>query len=239
MFSAIDSSGISASSWWMMTMPAASLCRMSCELARLALEDDVAVVGAVRVDAGQHLHQRGLAGAVLPADRVDLAAVDGEADVLSALTPGNSLVMERISRIGWLMSTASSVSDGESGEGWCRGAVGVPARPGHRTAWVTSGRRRCSSRCRREPSARCPWSTDDRVEQVGRDDLGAVVVGLRVVDLGLLVGTDGLDHRDGDLGEVAGVLEDGEYCSPARIDLTDCTSASWPVTTGSFLPPPP
>ena len=28
MFSAIESSGISASSWWMMTMPAASLCRM-------------------------------------------------------------------------------------------------------------------------------------------------------------------------------------------------------------------
>jgi hypothetical protein len=28
MFSAIDSSGISASSWWMMTIPAASLCRM-------------------------------------------------------------------------------------------------------------------------------------------------------------------------------------------------------------------
>ena len=29
MFSAIDSSGISASSWWMMTIPAASLWRMS------------------------------------------------------------------------------------------------------------------------------------------------------------------------------------------------------------------
>ena len=28
MFSAIDSSGMSASSWWMITMPAASLCRM-------------------------------------------------------------------------------------------------------------------------------------------------------------------------------------------------------------------
>src|SRR3954467_3120012 len=27
-----------------------------------------------------------------------------------------------------------------------------------------------------------------------------------------------------------------EYCSPAMIDLTDSTSESWPVTTGTGLP---
>src|SRR5690606_40026712 len=35
------------------------------ELARLAGEEDLAVVAAVRVDAGQDVHQRRLAGAVL------------------------------------------------------------------------------------------------------------------------------------------------------------------------------
>ena len=44
------------------------------EVDGLAVVDDLAVVAAGRVDARQHLHQRGLAGAVLTADRVDLAA---------------------------------------------------------------------------------------------------------------------------------------------------------------------
>ncbi len=30
-----------------------------------------------------------------------------------------------------------------------------------------------------------------------------------------------------------------EYCSPARIDFMDGTSASCPVTTGIFMPPEP
>src|SRR5690606_15295437 len=55
------------------------------EPARLALELDLSAVGAVRVDAGEDLHQRRLAGPVLPADRVDLAPPDLQVDVLERL----------------------------------------------------------------------------------------------------------------------------------------------------------
>ena len=48
-------------------------CRRCARTPLLALEEDLALVGAVRIDAAQHLHQRRLAGAVLAADRVDLA----------------------------------------------------------------------------------------------------------------------------------------------------------------------
>ena len=52
------------------------------ELAQLAVEIDLAFVRAVRVDARQHLHEGGFAGAVLAADRVDLAACHRHAHVL-------------------------------------------------------------------------------------------------------------------------------------------------------------
>src|SRR5665647_3983431 len=52
------------------------------ELDRLALEGDLAVIGAVRVLPGENLHQGGLTRAVLPADRVDLPRADREGDVL-------------------------------------------------------------------------------------------------------------------------------------------------------------
>ncbi len=51
----------------------------------LALEDDLAGVGAVRVDAGEDLHQGRLAGTVLAADRVDLAGTDVERDLRECL----------------------------------------------------------------------------------------------------------------------------------------------------------
>src|SRR5690606_35790756 len=47
------------------------------ELALPPVEDDLTLVRAVRVDAGQHLHQRRLPGAVLTADGVDLTAAHG------------------------------------------------------------------------------------------------------------------------------------------------------------------
>jgi hypothetical protein len=47
----------------------------------LALEDDVAGVGPVGVDAGEDLHEGRLAGTVLAADRVDLAGADVERDL--------------------------------------------------------------------------------------------------------------------------------------------------------------
>src|SRR5665648_779094 len=52
------------------------------ELDRLALEGDLAVIGAVRVHPGENLHQGGLACPVLPADRVNLPRADRERDVL-------------------------------------------------------------------------------------------------------------------------------------------------------------
>ena len=76
MFSAIDSSGTSASSWWMMMMPVFSLSAMVPNLRSLPSKMICAVIGAVRIDAGQHLHQRRLAGAVLADHGVDLAGHD-------------------------------------------------------------------------------------------------------------------------------------------------------------------
>lgn len=51
------------------------------ERAGLTVEGDLAVVAAVRVDAGQDLHQSGFPGAVLAADGVDLPAPHRERDV--------------------------------------------------------------------------------------------------------------------------------------------------------------
>ena len=78
MFSAMDRYGTSASSWWMITIPTCSLSRMPPKEADCSVVEDLAVVAARRVDAREHLHQRRLAGAVLTADRVDLAPADVE-----------------------------------------------------------------------------------------------------------------------------------------------------------------
>jgi hypothetical protein len=55
------------------------------EGAILALEADCPVIGAVRIDAAQHLHQRGLARAVLADDGVYLAGADADRDVVERL----------------------------------------------------------------------------------------------------------------------------------------------------------
>ena len=91
MFSAIDSWPHSASSWWMITIPRRSLSRTDPNSHRSPVEDDLAVVRPVRVDAREHLHQGGLPGAVLPADRVDLPVADGKVDVGQRLDPGEGL----------------------------------------------------------------------------------------------------------------------------------------------------
>ena len=91
MFSAIESCGHSASSWWMMTMPRCSLSRMSANAHGSPSKLISPVVGAVRVHPRQHLHQRRLAGAVLAADRVDLAAAHRQVDVLQRLDAGEGL----------------------------------------------------------------------------------------------------------------------------------------------------
>jgi hypothetical protein len=52
------------------------------EMPRLALVIDVARVAAMAVDAAQHLHQGGFAGAVFPDDGVDLAAAHPQVDIV-------------------------------------------------------------------------------------------------------------------------------------------------------------
>ena len=91
MFSAIDSIGTSASSWWMMTMPMLLAVVDAFEVAFLPAIDDLAVIGAGRIDARQHLHQRRFAGAVLADDGVDLAFLDAEVDVRQRLDAGKRL----------------------------------------------------------------------------------------------------------------------------------------------------
>ena len=61
------------------------------EVHGLVFEDDLALVGAGRVDAREHLHEGRFAGAVLAADGVDLAALDLERDVLQRLDAGERL----------------------------------------------------------------------------------------------------------------------------------------------------
>ena len=48
-----------------------------------------------------------------------------------------------------------------------------------------------------------------RLQQVGRHDLHAVVIGLGVVDLRLAALEDGVHHAHGHFGQFAGILEDG------------------------------
>ena len=55
------------------------------EMAILPAIDDLAVIGAGRIDARQHLHQRRLAGAVLADHGMDLAFLDAEVDVRQRL----------------------------------------------------------------------------------------------------------------------------------------------------------
>jgi len=50
---------------------------------------------------------------------------------------------------------------------------------------------------------------DDRLQQEGRNDLLAVVIGLGVVDFRLAAAEHGVNQVDRDLGQFAGVLEDG------------------------------
>ena len=55
------------------------------EFADVAVIDDLALVGPARPDAGENVHESGLAGAVLAAHGVDLTAADIEGDVVERL----------------------------------------------------------------------------------------------------------------------------------------------------------
>ena len=69
------------------------------EVERLSVEDQFA--GRQFIDAGQHLHQRGLACAILSDDRMDLASAQREVDVLDC---GNAA--ERFGRLAELEDCA-------------------------------------------------------------------------------------------------------------------------------------
>ena len=56
--------------------------RYIAELHGLALIDDIARVAAVRIDAAQHFHESRFTGAILAADRVDLAGLNREIHVI-------------------------------------------------------------------------------------------------------------------------------------------------------------
>jgi hypothetical protein len=77
--------------WW--TMPHAGRDRVAtaCEGHRLAVDGDGALVGSLH--AVEDLHQRRLAGAVLPHDRVHVPALHGDVDVAVGHDAGERLVM--------------------------------------------------------------------------------------------------------------------------------------------------
>ena len=78
MLAATLSSGTRFSSWWMIAIPAFSASRTLAKRTGAPAIADLAVV--VGLHAGQDLHQRRLAGAVLAHQRVHLAAAEVEAD---------------------------------------------------------------------------------------------------------------------------------------------------------------
>src|SRR5690606_5115618 len=90
-------------------------------------EVDVTRVGAVGVDAGEHLHQRRLACAVLAADRVHLPALHREGDVLERLDAWEGLRdtahLENVAVRGHVLVLVLEISV-------CRGGAGCPAPAG-------------------------------------------------------------------------------------------------------------
>ena len=89
MFSPTEKRGTRLRSWCTALMPAAIASRgeANCDLA--AVEQHPALVGPV--DAGDDLDQRRLAGAVLAHQRVDLAGLEVERDVVERLDAGEGL----------------------------------------------------------------------------------------------------------------------------------------------------
>src|SRR4051812_5116612 len=156
----------------------------------------------------------------------------------SALTPGKVLVMERISRMWSLMDSVVLVLHagwvGKVCSPRSRGArAGVPSDGGRPEPTRGPGRSGSGLPDRSGPGGagsvglalgdlvgRPVTGVDqlgldvvlvdrDDGQQVRRDDLDTVVVGLGVVGLRLVALQVGLGRGDGLLGQLAGVLEDG------------------------------
>ena len=73
----------------MVAMPWFMAATGECQRCRLALPEDLALVGRVR--PGQHLDQGGLAGAVLAEQAVHLAGADVEVDAVERAHAGENL----------------------------------------------------------------------------------------------------------------------------------------------------
>ena len=80
MFSATVITGISMKCWWTMPTPFSIDGLRRAELGRLAVDQDLALVGPV--EAVEDVHQRRLAGAVLAEERVHLALAQVEVDAV-------------------------------------------------------------------------------------------------------------------------------------------------------------
>src|SRR6202021_3270134 len=81
------------------------------------LKDDLPFIRTVRVNPAQHLHQGRLAGAILTADRVDLAFADRNIDIAERDDAGKSL------------SDPPHFQNGSHDSKLVGGAGGYPVRP--------------------------------------------------------------------------------------------------------------
>ena len=190
---------------------------------RLAVIQDFAVIRAVRIDARQHLHQRGFACAVFAHQRRISPRRTVMFTLFSALTPGNFGDPAFPELHPW-PSFAHAVVD-TLPPGWASSAATQRV--------ITSTGLRCNSPTRPEhPEVR--RGDRNRLQQEGRDDLDAVVIGLVSFTCGSSPFSMALTMPTVTFASSRVSLKMVEYCSPAWIDLTDCSSASWPVTIGIF-----
>ena len=89
MFSATVITGMSMKCWCTIPIPASIASLRRAERRRLAVQEDLALVGPVQ--AVEDVHQRRLAGAVLAEQRVHLAAAEVEVDVVVREDAGEAL----------------------------------------------------------------------------------------------------------------------------------------------------
>ena len=88
-FSATVKTGTSMKCWWTIPMPAAMASPGPSSVERVAVDEDLALVGPV--EAVEDVHQRRLAGAVLAEQPVDLTGFDHEVDVVVGDDAGEPL----------------------------------------------------------------------------------------------------------------------------------------------------
>ena len=182
--------------WWMMTMPSA---RCGCCGTRPPASRDLprsSRAGRLSTFAGSTCRRRSPQIACTHRGALGLTSLSGAGERLVMRTSQDVVVVHGSSLLR-------------------EGSVRTPARLAHRRAVLrppvpvtlaitAPGPRRVGTDPRGSPR---PCRHDDgRVEQVARDDLHAVVVGLGVVDLDLPARSELGDHRRDAVAELTGVL---------------------------------